>query len=172
MYSNLVTTATIPKVNSDLFPLAAPFSSYEFQVQEETAVGPGQFSPARRFSTPEDRKSHYSHNSHTSTLQATVSTGSTEPRNLVVMYTSSTSLRITWEPPLCDYGIRTGYTVRHIWKYEVTKLEQPVHFIPNRLNTIPSNLMERWALPPVHRAFLRMQLPWISQASPSTLSTM
>ena len=35
----------------------------------------------------------------------------TEPRGLTVMHLNSTSLEVTWEHPLCDYGIRRGYTV-------------------------------------------------------------
>ena len=35
----------------------------------------------------------------------------TEPRGLTVMYLNSTALEVTWEPPLCDYGTRQGYTV-------------------------------------------------------------
>ena len=35
----------------------------------------------------------------------------TEPRDLTVMFINSTALDITWEEPLCDYGIRTKYTV-------------------------------------------------------------
>ena len=35
----------------------------------------------------------------------------TEPRGLTVIYLNSTALEVTWEPPLCDYGIRRGYIV-------------------------------------------------------------
>ena len=34
-----------------------------------------------------------------------------EPRELTVMYLNSTALELTWQHPLCDYGIRRGYTV-------------------------------------------------------------
>ena len=41
---------------------------------------------------------------------------STPPRSLIAEYasmetTSSTALQLTWDHPLCDYGVRTGYTV-------------------------------------------------------------
>ena len=41
---------------------------------------------------------------------------STPPQDLVAEYVnmedmSSTALQLTWTPPLCDYGNRTGYTV-------------------------------------------------------------
>ena len=35
----------------------------------------------------------------------------TEPHGLTVTYLNSTALEVTWEPPLCDYGIRQGYIV-------------------------------------------------------------
>ena len=35
----------------------------------------------------------------------------TEPRELTVMYLNSTELEITWQNPLCDYGVRRGYNV-------------------------------------------------------------
>lgn len=33
------------------------------------------------------------------------------PENLLVEYNGSMSLVVTWDPPLCDYGIRTSYNV-------------------------------------------------------------
>lgn len=41
---------------------------------------------------------------------------STPPRDLVAEYVSiedmsSTALQLMWTPPLCDYGVKTGYTV-------------------------------------------------------------
>ena len=33
------------------------------------------------------------------------------PENLLVKYNGSMSLVVTWDPPLCDYGIRTSYNV-------------------------------------------------------------
>ena len=35
----------------------------------------------------------------------------TEPLNLTVSYINATALDIAWREPLCDYGIRTNYTV-------------------------------------------------------------
>ena len=35
-----------------------------------------------------------------------------EPRNLRVEASSSTSLQLTWERPLCEYGVIVNYTVR------------------------------------------------------------
>ena len=36
------------------------------------------------------------------------------PENLLVEYNGSMSLVVTWDPPLCGYGIRTSYIVS--WK--------------------------------------------------------
>ena len=38
----------------------------------------------------------------------------TEPQTLIVTNMSSTSIKIDWTPPICDNGIRTGYTVNPI----------------------------------------------------------
>ena len=39
-------------------------------------------------------------------------TAPTATREVLLVNTSSTSLQLTWEPPICDNGIRIGYTVR------------------------------------------------------------
>ena len=39
-------------------------------------------------------------------------TAPTATRDVLLVNTSSTSLHLTWEPPICDNGIRTGYIVR------------------------------------------------------------
>ncbi|XP_064385915.1 uncharacterized protein LOC135334596 isoform X5 [Halichondria panicea] len=70
-----------------------PYSVYEFRVQAETSIGPGNFSLPRLFSTPEHLP--------------------TEPRSLSVQTLSSTSFEVTWESPRCNFGDRTGYNVSH-----------------------------------------------------------
>ena len=37
----------------------------------------------------------------------------TMPQDLLVQYISSTALKVTWNHPLCDYGIRTQYNVSY-----------------------------------------------------------
>ena len=47
----------------------------------------------------------------------------TEPQALTVANMSSTSIRIDWTPPICDNGIRTGYTVNMIsLKYTISHI--------------------------------------------------
>ena len=40
-----------------------------------------------------------------------------EPRNLTVVASSSTSLQLTWERPLCEYGVIVNYTVSKVVKW-------------------------------------------------------
>ena len=95
--------------------LLAPDTVYEFRVQAETTVGAGPFSTSRSFTTREDGmeiqlqfpvsmnlNSTYSHAPHLVP---------TEPRELTISYLNSTALEVTWQNPLCGYGVRRGYTV-------------------------------------------------------------
>ena len=106
----------------------------------------------------------------------------TPPRNLTVTYTSSTALLVTWEPPLCDYGNRTRYTVRHT-KQLITvsftillrvqvQLNSWCATSLNRSSMLQFQKMEWRALPLVPTIFLQMPPDWTSESSPSTQSTM
>ena len=97
-------------------PHLAPHTVYQFRVQAETAVGPGPFSSPRTFTTPENGmitivqlQLYFKWVQHA--FNNLLPLVPTEPRRLTVMYLNSTSLEVTWEHPLCDYGIRRGYTV-------------------------------------------------------------
>ena len=96
---------------------------YEFRVLAETTVGTGPFSPSRSFTTPEDGIVTSKNNPiglpiPCMRVQICICTYfhvphlvPTEPRDLTVTYLNSTALEVTWQNPLCDYGVRRGYTV-------------------------------------------------------------
>jgi len=95
------------------FHCLAPNSVYKFRVRAATVVGPGPFSHSTFFTTPENgtpipQVSNRSDNVKIYPLNHAVPT---TPRELTVLYLNSTALEITWEHPLCDYGVRRGYTV-------------------------------------------------------------
>ena len=76
--------------------------------------GFGEFSNSITFSTNEDGKIFtallfiiYIPKFYTHTVPS-------EPRNLTVVASSSTSLQLTWEHPLCEYGVIVNYTVSKI----------------------------------------------------------
>ena len=54
---------------------------------------------------------HHNENLNIDTLFPLSLAVPTMPQNLLVEYNSSTSLVVTWEHPLCDYGSRTSYNV-------------------------------------------------------------
>ena len=97
---------------------SAPFTEYSVQVVASTIIGEGkELSPSGIFSTEQD--GDFYHIIRFSIKLLFVRTSlivSTPPRNVIAEYasmetTSSTALQLTWDHPLCDYGVRTGYTV-------------------------------------------------------------
>ena len=93
----------------------APGTAYEFRVQAETAVGRGPFSSSRPFTTSENGMTMIAYSyewfPHFNVPYQLLPLVPTEPRELTIMYLNSTALEVTWQHPLCDYGIRRGYTV-------------------------------------------------------------
>ena len=157
----------------------APYSTYQFRVQAVTIVGTGNFSEAQSFSTPESgvcatllKQSLCSRRHSNSVLWCAMTfswfTAPTEPRNLTVMYINSTALYITWQPPLCHYGIITGYTVRTAINSQA-KLKNLSNIPCNRLNMLLLLVMG-WK---ARLQTWRQKLPsWLSLAWCPTHNTM
>lgn len=91
---------------------AAPNVQYEVRIQAVNALGFGEFSNATIFRTNE-----YGKLSTLSTVcvsLCSLHTEPSEPLSLTVEYITSTSLNVTWQRPLCEYGVITNYTVSNI----------------------------------------------------------
>ena len=96
--------------------LAAANVEYEVRILAVNTEGFGEFSSSIIFGTNEDGKILIYccdiHNFHTPLF--CVYTVPSAPCNLTVVANSSTSLQVTWEHPLCEYGILINYTVSKI----------------------------------------------------------
>jgi hypothetical protein len=97
--------------------VAAANVEYEVRILAANAEGFGEFSNSITFCTNEDGKIF-------TDIQIIIytyifcglfaHTVPSAPRSLTVVASSSTSLQVTWEQPLCEYGILVNYTVSKV----------------------------------------------------------
>ena len=78
-------------------------------MQAANNISVGELSPATSFSTPESGMFRIYHPTYDKVFDYLAVPAM--PESLLVEYNGSMSLVVTWNPPLCDYGIRTSYNV-------------------------------------------------------------